>query len=242
MMMTPASLMAARRPDEAPNYEMAPLEHKNDFNPYQDNGGTCIAVPGADFCVVSTDNRVSKGYTIATRNGSKITKLTERCVITTSGMLADQITLHKVLKNRVARYVHEHRREPTVGAVAQMLSNILYYKRFFPYYTFNMIASIDENGQGKVYGYDAIGSYESIPCGAQGSGSSLVQSILDNQLTKAHQQLASHEPLSEGQMVELCKDVIASATERDIHTGDTNTICTIDSTGIKFQTFELRKD
>lgn len=35
---------------------------------------------------------------------------------------------------------------------------------------------------GKVYGYDAIGSFESIPCGAQGSGSSLVQSILDNQV------------------------------------------------------------
>lgn len=38
MMMMPSASMP-RRPDEAPNYEAAPMEHKNEFNPYMDNGG-----------------------------------------------------------------------------------------------------------------------------------------------------------------------------------------------------------
>tara|TARA_B110000503_G_C7063481_1_gene377711 strand:- start:455 stop:625 length:171 start_codon:yes stop_codon:yes gene_type:complete len=50
------------------------------------------------------------------------------------------------------------------------ISNTLYGKRFFPYYTFNLLAGLDENGNGILYGYDAIGSFDKIYYGCQGSG------------------------------------------------------------------------
>ena len=43
-----------------------------------------------------------------------------------------------------------------------IISNTLYGKRFFPYYTFNLMAGLDENGNGVLYGYDAIGSFDKI--------------------------------------------------------------------------------
>ena len=40
-----------------------------------------------------------------------------------------------------------------------------------PYYAFNLLCGLDVNGEGCVYGYDAVGSYDKLTYGVQGSGS-----------------------------------------------------------------------
>ena len=67
-------------------------------------------------------------------------------------------------------YQHNHRKPMACEAVAQLLSNQLYYKRFFPFYAFNLCAGLDADGKGAVYSYDAVGSYERCGFGCQGSG------------------------------------------------------------------------
>lgn len=57
---------------------------------------------------------------------------------------------------------------------------MLYQKRFFPFYTFNCLAGLDEQGNGVVYGYDAIGSYDKLKYVVQGSGQELIVPVLDN--------------------------------------------------------------
>lgn len=64
-----------------------------------------------------------------------------------------------------------------------MISTILYGKRFFPYYVYNILGGIDENGEGAVYSYDPVGSYEREICRAAGSAQSLLQPFLDNQVS-----------------------------------------------------------
>merc|ERR1711897_56279 len=105
------------------------------------------------------------------------------------------ITLHKMGRARIVMYEHKHRRQPSVVAIAQMLSTVLYYKRFFPYYTFNVLVGLDDEGKGAVYHYDAIGSFERVPYTTSGSGSALVMSVLDCQLQKLNQ-LQKGEPLN----------------------------------------------
>jgi 20S proteasome alpha/beta subunit len=56
-------------------------------------------------------------------------------------MQAEIQTLRKVLHAKSTQYEQKHGKKITAPSVAQMLGNTLYYKRFFPYYTFNVVGS-----------------------------------------------------------------------------------------------------
>lgn len=130
-----------------------------------------IAIAGKDFCLVSADTRISQGYNILARDYSKTSKLTDKCVITSSGMVADIEALHKNMLMRVKIYQRQHKKDPTTESLAQLLGNTLYGRRFMPFYAFNLLCGLDVKGEGCVYGYDAIGSYDKLTYGVQGSGS-----------------------------------------------------------------------
>ncbi|KVH91195.1 Proteasome, beta-type subunit, conserved site-containing protein [Cynara cardunculus var. scolymus] len=136
-----------------------PKEHAN-WSPYDNNGGTCVAIAGADYCVIAADTRMSTGYSILTRDYSKICKLADKSFMASSGFQADVKALQKVLASRHLIYQHQHNKQMSCPAMAQLLSNTLYYKRFFPYYAFNVLGGLDSEGKGCVFTYDAVGSYE----------------------------------------------------------------------------------
>ena len=157
-------------------------------------------------------------------------------------MLAYQLTLHKTLAARMIFYKHQHRKEMTTPAIAQMLSNTLYYKRFFPYYTFNIIAGLDAEGKGAVYGYDAVGSFQRVPVVCQGTGHELIQPVVDSQIDRKHQVGKDRWDIPQEDAVTLVKDCFTSAAERDIYTGDSVEIAVINKDGITFETYSLKKD
>ena len=75
----------------------------------------------------------------------------------TGGCKTDTTTLHKQLKIRATMYEHNHNEEMSSTAVAQMLSNTLYMRRFFPYYTFNIVAGLDSEGRAIDTTHDLLG-------------------------------------------------------------------------------------
>jgi 20S proteasome subunit beta 6 len=160
-------------------------------------------------------------------------------------MQAEAATLRKVLDYKITFYDHAHHQELWTPGVAQMLSNTLYGKRFFPFYTFNVCGGVDAQGCGKVYGYDAIGSFESVPYVVTGSGSALITSLLDNQVAFKTQP-GNKKALSIEETVDLVKDCFTCAGERDIYTGDAVHIAVITSAGVDMITdkepFLLKKD
>ena len=74
----------------------------------------------------------------------------------------------------------------SLSAIARMISTMLYGKRFFPYYVYNILGGVDEEGKGAVYSFDPVGSYEREHCRAAGAAQSLLQPFLDNQVRSAH--------------------------------------------------------
>ena len=84
-------------------------------------------------------------------------------------------------------------------AIARLIQTMLYAQRFFPYYVYNILGGIEEDGKhqptivyechsyqllgsGAVYSFDPVGSYERESCRAAGAAQSLVQPFLDNQV------------------------------------------------------------
>ena len=218
----------------------------SDFSPYVDNGGSVAAYGGKDFCIVTADTRLNLGYAIPSREVVKLHQLTSKCVLAASGMCADITALVKKLEIDLTWYRHNHGKEMSTTALAQYLSNTLYYKRFFPYYAFCLLAGIDEEGQGCCFEYDAVGSYQRLAYGSSGSAKVLIQPFLDSQLNRQHQQIKTEPegnavPLEDAKV--LMREAMTAGSERDIHTGDWLDFWVIRANGtIEKERFPLKFD
>lgn len=130
----------------------------------------------------------------------------------------------------------------STNACAQLVSNTLYNKRFFPYYISNLVAGLDETGAGAIYSYDPVGSFERVPFRAAGSSVSLIQPLLDNQIGLKNQPNSKLPELTVEYVTRAVKDAFISASERDIYCGDSVVVNVITKDGLKADSFPLRKD
>ncbi|ENN78384.1 proteasome subunit beta type-1 [Dendroctonus ponderosae] len=218
----------------------AAIQHQ--FSPYADNGGSVVAIAGDDFVIVGADTRLSAGFSIYTREQNKLFRLSNTTVLGCSGCWCDTLTLTKILKSRMQMYQQEHNKTMSTTACAQMLSTMLYHKRFFPYYISNVLVGLDEDGKGCVYSYDPVGHCEKRTFRASGSAGALLQPLLDNQIGQKNMLNVKEEPVTKEKALSVIKDVFISAAERDIYTGDSILINIITKDDVKVETFQLRKD
>ncbi|KAI0203957.1 N-terminal nucleophile aminohydrolase [Astrocystis sublimbata] len=251
-----------------PNYSFAETpkgavdgfrEHR--FNPYTDNGGSTLAIAGADFAIVAGDTRLTSGYSIHTRFSPKIFKIggstssqdDANILLSVVGFAADGEALKERLDTACKMYRYRHGKAMSVSACAKRLSTILYQKRFFPYYVHAIIGGLDEDGSGAVYSYDPVGSYEREQCRAGGAAASLIMPFLDNQVNFKNQYIpgsgVGHElqerervPLPRSEVEILVKDAFDSAVERHIEVGDGLQIMVITKDGIEERVLPLKRD
>lgn len=189
------------------------LEFK-EYNPYVNNNGSVLGLIGKDYMILAADTRLSIGYSIISRDSPKIFKLTEKAYLASSGMYADMIALVKNLRIRIDLYKSRTKSEPTIESLSQLLSITLYSRRFFPYYTFNLLGGVNNLGQFSLYGYDAVGSFDKIEYGANGSGRELIVPIMDSLLKNPE----SKPNIEKG--YNLALTAMNSCANRDIYTGD----------------------
>ncbi|XP_076316262.1 proteasome subunit beta type-1-like [Tachypleus tridentatus] len=212
------------------------------FSPYADNGGSIVAIAGEDYAVIASDTRLSAGFSIYTREQSKLYKLSQKTVLGCAGCWCDILTFTRFLEARMKMYENEHHKQMSTPAVAQLITTMLYYKRFFPYYVSNVLAGIDADGRGCVYSYDPIGHCEKVQYRTGGSSSALIQPLLDNQIGFKNMQGVTPLPIVKERAVGIIKDVFISAAERDIYTGDGIVMNIITKDGVEEEKFSLRKD
>lgn len=217
---------------------------EHNWSPYAENGGTAAALAGKNYVVFGADTRLNGDFCIHTRDDrSKLFQLTDRTFLASTGMQADRLQLQQMLKYRIRWYQYNNGgKVPSTKAIAQLTSTMLYQRRFFPYYTFNIILGLDENGAGVCYSYDPVGSTEPYAYGACGSASNFVQPLMDCLLTRQHMTFQAPPELTLEEALELLKNAFTGAAERDILTGDSVCFYIITAEGIRTEILELRKD
>ena len=157
---------------------------------------------------------------------ARLTTRTDKATLATNGFAADAEALVTRVQTRLEMYQHTHGRSMPLHSIARMLSTILDSKRFFPYYVYNILGGIDEEGRGAVYSYDPVGSYERIVCSASGTAQGLMQPFLDNQVMFKNLNAPDGSPIPEpghlplDQTLRIVMDSFTSATERHIEVGD----------------------
>lgn len=217
------------------------------FNPYESNGGSIISVAGKDFAVIASDSRLSEGYSILSRTQPHLYQLQPNCVVGCVGFHGDCLTFTKTLEIRLRMYEHEHNKKASTPAIAQLVSTMLYNRRFFPFYVNTVVAGVNADGEGCIYSYDPVGSYERETFRAGGSSAALLQPLLDCKLGMKNQgtfELNRSYTVSytKEQVINLVKDAFISAAERDIYTGDALIINVVSKEGVAVETFPLRRD
>jgi 20S proteasome subunit beta 6 len=121
-----------------------PLEGK--FDPYVDNGGTVVGLAGRDYVMLASDTRLSDQYMIRSRRVSRVFEIEEGLLFSGSGCWADVVALSKELQAHAQKYEWEHEKKLSIRPLSYLMSSELYSKRFFPYFTFCMVAGLNKEG------------------------------------------------------------------------------------------------
>ncbi|EZG88194.1 proteasome subunit beta type [Gregarina niphandrodes] len=213
------------------------------WSPYQDNGGSALAIAGKDYATIVADTRCCRDIAILSRNKTKVVKLTDKVCLVSCGQRADIDALQKKMALEVTQYEFEHREKPSLEALAQRLSVELYSRRFFPYYAFNILAGLNSTGEGGVYSYDAVGNTEFMKYGAIGAAGAMLLPVLDIGLKKAGYVYELKETCPPEEAVKLGVDALTAAAERNIETGDGAEAWVITADGgVQLTKYTLRKD
>uniref|UniRef100_A0A8C2SQ68 Proteasome subunit beta n=1 Tax=Coturnix japonica TaxID=93934 RepID=A0A8C2SQ68_COTJA len=107
------------------------------------NGGAVMAMRGKNCVAIAADRRFGIQAQMVTTDFQKIFPMGERLYIGLAGLATDVQTVAQRLKFRLNLYELKEGRQIKPQTFMSMVSNLLYERRFGPYYTEPVIAGLD---------------------------------------------------------------------------------------------------
>jgi len=122
------------------------------------NGAAIIAMAGKNCVGIASDNRLGiQTQTIAT-DFRKVFKMSDRIFVGLAGLATDVQTMDELLRFRKNLYELREERPMSPRVLSNLLSNLLYEKRFGPYFIEPVVAGLDDEGKPFLSGMDLIGA------------------------------------------------------------------------------------
>lgn len=113
---------------------------------------------GKDCVGIASDNRLGIQFQTVAMDFKKIFKMNDKLMLGLAGLASDVQTLDQLLRFRMNLYELREDREMTPEVFTNLMSTILYEKRFGPYFCEPVIAGLDKKGKPFLSSMDLIGA------------------------------------------------------------------------------------
>ena len=203
------------------------MSGQTDLTPFF--GAATVGITFENGVVIGAEKRVLWGYTVVSKTGKKVFSITDNIVVGSAGVSGDYQMLSSFLMAESTLFELENRRAITVNAAAQLLSNILFSRKYMPYLTQTLIGGVDSDGS-HLYSLDLSGSLIEETYAAVGTATSLVLGVLEANYRKN---------LTKEETIQLAVKAIRSATRRDAMSGEGIHLLIVTPEGIESKHFPL---
>ncbi len=186
-------------------------------------GTTTVGLVCDKAVILGAERKATMGYLVASKYAKKILQIDEHIAMSIAGVVGDAQALDRYIKAELKLYKLQEGEKISVKAASNLMGNILYSRRFFPYIVQLVIGGYDDGP--KLFSLAPDGSVmEEKEYFSSGSGSPMAFGVLE-------------DGFKEGMDIESAKKLVAraikAATKRDIASGGSGIDITIvDSRGV----------
>ncbi|RLE79891.1 MAG: proteasome endopeptidase complex, archaeal, beta subunit [Thermoprotei archaeon] len=193
-------------------------------------GATVVGLVFKTGVILAAEKRVTYGFTLVSRSGKKVFKITDRLGIAAAGLISDMQAVAKVVAAEVNLYELENNRKISVKSAAKLLSHVLFSSRLMPYFTEMLIGGIDNTGP-HLYVLDPLGSLIEDKYATLGTGTKIAIGILEAEY---------RDEMNREKAESLALKSIKTAIGRDAVSGDGIDILVIDENGAEEKFIPVR--
>eukprot|EP00005_Dracoamoeba_jomungandri_P005227 CAMPEP_0174261678 /NCGR_PEP_ID=MMETSP0439-20130205/11805_1 /TAXON_ID=0 /ORGANISM="Stereomyxa ramosa, Strain Chinc5" /LENGTH=205 /DNA_ID=CAMNT_0015346203 /DNA_START=42 /DNA_END=659 /DNA_ORIENTATION=- len=123
------------------------------------NGGAIVAMTGKNCVAIASDTRFGIQLQTLATDYSKVHKINDKTFIGLSGLITDAQTLYNRFIFRTKLYKLREEREIDCKTFANLVSNMLYERRFAPYFVEPVICGLSgPDNTPFIAAYDLIGA------------------------------------------------------------------------------------
>jgi len=210
-------------------------KNRQKFSPYQNNSGTIVAMANLNYCIIACDTRFTNGFTLPSKEITRIIKISGKILLGSSGMFSDIQFLQEKIQKGVEKFKNENRQHFSLSECVHFLSSILYARRFFPLFAFNILTGLEKERKGQCFSFDAIGSFEKNKFCSAGKGQTVADVILDSKMACSSRAFLVEDLI-------FLKKLFVSVSYRGITTGDGLQIFVLTKKGILIENSILKQD
>ncbi len=185
-------------------------------------GTTTVGVICDGAVVLGAERKATMGYLVASKDTSKIRRLDKHIAMTIAGLVGDAQALDRYIKAELKLYKLNEGEKIPVNAAANLIANILYSRRFYPYIVQLVVGGYDSKP--RLFSFDPTGGLQDEKeYFSTGSGSLTAFGVLEDKFKKK---------MSVEDAKKLVVRAVYAATKRDIASGGSGIdVAVIDSRG-----------